>query len=57
MAAMVAPPECDADRDHLMQLLEETNWNRREVARRLRVSEGTVRSPIAKYGLDRMVKS
>jgi DNA-binding NtrC family response regulator len=51
MAAMVMPPDCDADRDHLMQLLEETNWNRSEVARLMGVSEGAIRYRIRALGL------
>ena len=49
--------ESDAERDHLIQLLETTGWNRREVARRMGIAEGTVRYKIAKYGLNPMVKS
>jgi len=57
MAAFMASPEGDPDRNRLIQLLEETNWNRREVARRLGISEGKVRYQITKYGLDPVVKS
>jgi DNA-binding NtrC family response regulator len=37
----------------LLELLELHNWNRREVARELGVSEGTIRAWIKKYGLTR----
>jgi DNA-binding NtrC family response regulator len=37
----------------LLELLEIHNWNRREVARELGVSEGTIRAWIKKYGLTR----
>jgi DNA-binding NtrC family response regulator len=57
MVSFIASPEGDTDRDRLAQLLEETGWNRREVARRLGISEGKVRYQIAKYGLDPVVKS
>jgi transcriptional regulator with PAS, ATPase and Fis domain len=40
-------------RELLMELLELHNWNRREVARELGVSEGTIRAWIKKYGLTR----
>jgi len=49
--------ECDAERDRLIKLLETTGWNRREVARRMGIAEGTVRYKIAKYGLNPMVQS
>ena len=38
-------------RKELLELLKETNWNRREAARRLGVSESTIRYRIKKYNL------
>ncbi len=40
-----------SDRELLLKTLEETGWNRSETARRLGVTEGTVRYRIAKYNL------
>jgi len=61
MAAMAAVRALDTasytECDRLLQLLEETNWNRREVARRLGISEGKVRYQIVKYGLNCTIKS
>jgi DNA-binding NtrC family response regulator/predicted negative regulator of RcsB-dependent stress response len=39
------------DRDQLIELLEETGWNRREVARRINLSETTIRRRIRQYDL------
>ena len=39
------------DRDQLVILLRECEWNRTEVAKRLKVSEGTVRLRIKKYSI------
>jgi DNA-binding NtrC family response regulator/Tfp pilus assembly protein PilF len=46
-AVDVAPSE----RERLLAILNETGWNRREAARRMGVSESTVRKWIEKYGL------
>jgi transcriptional regulator with GAF, ATPase, and Fis domain len=35
----------------LKSILDETGWNRREAARRLGVSKGTIRNWIKKYSL------
>lgn len=40
------------EREMTLKALEETGWNRSETARRLGISEGTVRRRIAKYNLD-----
>jgi DNA-binding NtrC family response regulator len=40
-----------SERDELLAVLEECNWNRREVARRLGVSEGAIRKRISKYNI------
>jgi len=45
--------EPESLRDELLIILRETNWNRREVARRLGVSETTVRNWIRKYDIPR----
>ncbi len=39
-------------REVLLKTLAETDWNRSETARRLGISEGTVRRRIARYNLD-----
>ena len=41
-----------SERDHLLGLLDQTDWNRREVARLLKVSDMTVRRWIKKFGLE-----
>jgi len=41
-----------SEREQLRDLLESTNWNRREAARRLGVSDTTIRRRMKKYGLD-----
>jgi transcriptional regulator with AAA-type ATPase domain/tetratricopeptide (TPR) repeat protein len=46
LSAQTISPKVELER-----ILRQTNWNRREAARRLRVSEGAVRKRIKKYGL------
>jgi transcriptional regulator with PAS, ATPase and Fis domain len=41
-----------SERDRLLDLLHQTGWNRREVARKLCVSDTTIRRKIKKYRLD-----
>jgi transcriptional regulator with AAA-type ATPase domain len=41
-----------SERDQLYDLLRQTNWNRREVARKLGVSDTTIRRKIRKFKLD-----
>jgi len=42
----------DSERDTLLETLELTNWNRRQTARILGISEGAVRYRISKYNLN-----
>jgi DNA-binding NtrC family response regulator len=51
MLKLAAQRRFEDDRAGLLSLLEETDWNRREVARRLGVSEATVRKRISRYNL------
>lgn len=41
-----------SEREQLREVLESTDWNRREAARRLGVSDTTIRRRLKKYGLD-----
>lgn len=41
--------EMAAERDELLTVLEQTNWNRRRAAQILGVSEGTVRYRLKKH--------
>jgi len=41
------------EREQLLELLEDNNWNRRAVGRKLGISDTTVRRKIKKYGLDK----
>ncbi len=43
------------ERENLLTLLKTTDWNRREVARRLDLSEGTIRKRMARYGIEEQV--
>ncbi len=52
LMAEFALRDTPSERDRLQQLLEQTGWNRREVARILGISEMTVRRRIRKYRLD-----
>ncbi|MCP4568688.1 MAG: AAA domain-containing protein [FCB group bacterium] len=47
-----APHSPSTHREHLHQLLNQNQWNRREVARILGLSEGAVRKRIKKYNLN-----
>lgn len=49
--ATLASRHAPTERDQLRQLLEECSWNRREVARRLGVSDTTIRRRIRKFNL------
>jgi len=40
-----------SEREILLKALEESHWNRREVARKLGISEGTIRNRIRQYDL------
>ena len=44
--------ETPSEREHLLGLLDQTDWNRREAARLLNVSDMTVRRWIKKFGLE-----
>jgi DNA-binding NtrC family response regulator len=45
--------EGTSESEHLLEVLLRTNWNRRQAARIMGVSEGTVRNRIKKYNLKR----
>jgi transcriptional regulator with GAF, ATPase, and Fis domain len=51
MVALASPDKPHRDRSLLLKVLDETGWNRREVARRLGVTEGTIRYRIKKFDL------
>ena len=48
---LAAHNDSQTEHDTLLRLLDKTNWNRREVARRLGVSETTIRNRMKKYNL------
>ncbi len=49
--AEAASRNATSEQEQLLDLLNQTDWNRREVARRLGVSEGAIRHRIKKYKL------
>jgi DNA-binding NtrC family response regulator len=51
MVALALKDDFESEEDQLLEILEQTGWNRSEAARILGVSEGTVRIRIKKYGL------
>lgn len=51
MIELAQERELKSEPEELLELLEQTNWNRREVARILGVSEATIRHRIKKYCL------
>jgi DNA-binding NtrC family response regulator len=42
----------EAERTHIMRALEESGWNKKEAARMLEISRGTLYRKILEYGLD-----
>jgi two-component system response regulator AtoC len=44
-----------SEKDHLLEVLEMTGWNRSKAASMLGVSEGTIRNRIKKYRLSKFV--
>jgi transcriptional regulator with PAS, ATPase and Fis domain len=53
MAALAKENAARCEQEQLWELLKAHNWNQREVARHLGLSEGTIRYRIKKYGLAR----
>ena len=51
MIELVLDDNALSERDWLLRILDRTAWNRRETARRLGVSEGTIRKRIRNYDL------
>lgn len=47
------PERKTSERDDLIDILRQTSWNRRETARRLGVSDTTIRRKIKRYRLDK----
>ena len=47
----------EAERTHIMRALEEAGWNKKEAARMLEISRGTLYRKILEYGLDPDSKS
>jgi DNA-binding NtrC family response regulator len=43
----------DNERSLILRVLKESNWNKHDAARRLRVSRSTLYSKIRRYGLDK----
>jgi transcriptional regulator with PAS, ATPase and Fis domain len=56
MIDLAVESEPTAEPERLLEVLEQTNWNRREAARVLGVSEGTIRNRIKKYDLREELK-
>ena len=53
MVVLASHPQSLSDREQLLEILRQTDWNRREAARRLGVSEGAIRYQIKKYQIHR----
>ena len=49
----VAEDRAASERERLLAVLEDTNWNRRDAARRLGISDATIRRRIDQLGLVR----
>jgi PAS domain S-box-containing protein len=47
----------DNERRLIMRVLQETNWNKHDAARRLQVTRSTLYSKIRRYGLERVINS
>jgi DNA-binding NtrC family response regulator/tetratricopeptide (TPR) repeat protein len=56
MIDLAVESEITSEPEQLLEVLERTNWNRREAARILGVSEGTIRNRIKKYDLREELK-
>ena len=58
--ASYAPPRLptlrEAERTHIARALEATSWNKKEAARTLEISRGTLYRKILEYGLERNLK-
>jgi DNA-binding NtrC family response regulator len=52
-AAVQLPSLRDAERAHIVRVLEATRWNKKEAARVLEISRGTLYRKIEEFGLDR----
>jgi len=46
------PSLADAERTHIMRVLEHVNWNKKQAASVLEISRGTLYRKIVEYGLD-----
>ena len=55
MIDLTLKSETTSEVEQLLEVLERSNWNRREAARVMGVSEGTIRNRIKKYNLQREV--
>jgi transcriptional regulator with PAS, ATPase and Fis domain len=56
MINLAVESELTSEPEQLLEVLERTNWNRREASRIMGVSEGTIRNRIKKYDLRRELK-
>lgn len=56
MIELAVAGEATSEPEQLLEVLERANWNRREAARILGVSEGTIRNRIKKYHLEQETK-
>ena len=52
VGVILAYPCCDAERAHIIRVLEATEWNKLEAAKVLEISRGTLYRKIDEYGLE-----
>ena len=55
-AAQRLPSLADAERAHIMRVLEAVNWNKKQAAQVLEISRGTLYRKIVEYGLENEAK-
>ena len=51
------PTLAEAERAHIVRVLEGTTWNKKEAARLLDISRGTLYRKIVEYGLEPEARS